>query len=56
MSFIISLILGGWTATLAMFGMAALWESCELLRIHKRVGRWLERSARCGMQVSEETV
>lgn len=45
MSLVAELLIFGWTTTLTMIGLCALSESGELLRIHRRIGRWLEKFA-----------
>jgi hypothetical protein len=45
MSLFVMLIIGGWTTAIAIIGFYALKESGQLLKIHKRVGLWLEASA-----------
>jgi hypothetical protein len=45
MSLFVTLMIGGWTTAIAMIGFCALKESGTLLRIHKRIGLWLETSA-----------
>jgi hypothetical protein len=55
MSLFVTLMIGGWTTAIAVIGFYALKESGTLLRIHKRIGVWLETSApRLG--VSEESL
>jgi hypothetical protein len=44
MSLFVTLMIGGWTTAIAVIGFCALKESCQLLRIHKRIGLWLEDS------------
>lgn len=44
MSVFAMLMIGGWSAAIAMFGFCALKESGKLLEIHKRIGLWLETS------------
>ena len=45
MSFVVKLMIGGWTTTLAMIGFCALNESGKLLKIRERIAQWLESSA-----------
>ncbi len=44
MSLFVTLMIGGWTTAIAVIGFFALKESGQLLRIHKRIGLWLEDS------------
>ena len=41
-SVVVTLIIGGWITMFAMVGLCALNDCGKLLRIHKRIGRWLE--------------
>lgn len=45
MSLVVMLMIGGWVATLSVIGFCALNESGKLLKMHKRMGLWLETSA-----------
>jgi hypothetical protein len=55
MSFFAELMIGGWTAALAMFGFLALNESGKLLRIRRGMAGWLE-SAAAVVRASEESL
>jgi hypothetical protein len=45
MSIVLTLIVCGWGTTFVMVGFCALNESGMLLRIHRRLGLWLETLA-----------
>jgi hypothetical protein len=45
MSLFVTLMIGGWTTAITMIGFYALKESGQLVKIHKRIGVWLETSA-----------
>lgn len=55
MSFFAELMIGGWTAALAMFGFLALNESGNLVRTRRRIAGWLE-SAAAFVHASEESL
>ena len=42
MSVVAKLIITGWVSTFILIGLCCLHQSGRLLRIHRRVGRWLE--------------
>ncbi|MGH9501828.1 MAG: hypothetical protein ACRD20_03165 [Terriglobales bacterium] len=42
MSVVLKLMIGGWVTTFVMIGVCALNQSGKLLRIHQRLGQWLE--------------
>jgi hypothetical protein len=39
------LIIGGWSVTFAMIGFYALQQSARLIKLRRRIARWLEPSA-----------
>jgi hypothetical protein len=54
MSVVMKLLVVGWMMESALIGLCALNQSGGLIKIHKRIGEWLESGAPAPMGAADE--